>query len=457
MIDLFRHKIQDKNVCLLGFGREGRSTYNYIREHWPDKQLTVADRDQNLFDNLPASIHEDPHLIFNTGGNYLNNIGDFDVIFKSPGITLHTLNGLIQHEKITSQTDLFLSAFSSQVIGVTGTKGKSTTSSLIHHIATKARNNVILVGNIGTPPLDLVHRVNAATLIVYELSSHQLELISKSPGVAIILNLLPEHLDRFADLKAYHNAKLNIAMKQDDTGLLIYNADDVHLEESLLNIGRNQGMYPYSLQKILDQGSYLDQDQIVCSLDHSRAVFALRDFKLQGEHNLMNLMAAVLACKLKNIANEDIMQGMSSFIGLKHRLEYIGKYGGIHFYNDSIATIPEATMEAVKAIKDVDTLILGGHDRMLDYQELISFLILSDIRNLICIGDAGKRIYEGLKSQDASQAVFLANDFEQVFEIIKKECNPDGICLLSPAAASYDMFNNFEERGDLFLKLARSI
>ena len=184
---------------------------------------------------------------------------------------------------------------------------------------------------------------------------------------------------------------------------------------------------------------------------------SVSNFQLMGKHNIRNLMAAILACKINSVPDAAIQSGIASFKGLRHRLEYIGYHGNIHFYNDSIATIPEATIEAINALENVNTLILGGFDRGLDYSGLVSFLINSEVQSIICTGIAGQRIFNELQESNPSKTCFYAENYLQVFEYIKTNCSRDGICLLSPAAASYDMFKNFEERGNVFSELARSI
>jgi UDP-N-acetylmuramoylalanine--D-glutamate ligase len=448
-----------KRVCLLGFGLEGRSTFNYFRKTLPDLRLTVLDKDAGLAGKLPEAILHDPMANFILGDNYLSATDDFDLFIKSPGITLHTLNGIIPRDKLTSQTDLFLSAFHSQVFGVTGTKGKSTTASLIYHLMRQQDENVMLVGNIGTPPFEMVRDINRNTRIVYELSAHQLEIISKAPKTAILLNLLPEHLDHFSSLDAYHAAKLNMVKLQDAGNILIYNHDDHYMNEAVQKVsGGMQDIYTYSLSEGSLKGCYLKGEELICNTGGENRRFSIKEYKLKGTHNILNLMAAVLACKVSKLDDTAIIAGISSFKGLRHRLEYVGFHGGLHFYNDSIATIPEATMEALKTLGKIDILILGGHDRRLDYSGLVSFLILADVHNIICIGEAGDRILAELREQEgAGHTLFRAENYDKVFEIIKDVGKQDGICLLSPAAASYDMFKNFEERGDLFTRLARSI
>ena len=215
------------------------------------------------------------------------------------------------------------------------------------------------------------------------------------------------------------------------------------------------------MAKEINPGAYLNgSGQVVFNLGDRHTVFDFsKRMYLPGNHNLKNMMAAVCVCKIFQIPDEIITEAVLRFKGLEHRLEYVGEYGDIHFYNDSIATIPEATIEAMKTLKDVDTLILGGKDRGIDYNNLIKFLAGSNVNNLIFLGEAGKRIYEGINLVDKtkSKKCFLIMEFNEASQIIKKYTKPGSICLLSPAAASYDMFNNFEERGEAFKKIARNI
>jgi UDP-N-acetylmuramoylalanine--D-glutamate ligase len=457
MLETLRRLTEDKKVCLLGFGREGRSTYSYLREALPELNLAVLDKDEGLFGRLPDSIIHDPRLSFALGSKYLDQVNEFDLVIKSPGITLHRLNGAVSPDRLTSQTDLFLSAYHDKIIGVTGTKGKSTTASLIYHMIREQDADVLLVGNIGTPPFEMLRDITERTRIVFELSSHQLEVIHRSPGTAVLLNLFPEHLDHFRDIRAYHEAKLNITRFQGNSDVLIHHHDDPYLRQAVDRFFRGQKRFTYSLTNELEDGCFMNAGELVYNAGSESVSFSVEKFRLKGQHNLLNLMASVLACKLNRVDDRAIARGISSFRGLKHRLEFVGNYGGINFFNDSIATIPEATMEAIKALGKIDTLILGGYDRQLDYTELISFLVLADVRNIICTGDAGKRIFDGLKESGVRRNLFMAGNYEKIFDIIKSVSQQDGVCLLSPAAASYDMFKNFEERGELFSRLAKSI
>jgi UDP-N-acetylmuramoylalanine--D-glutamate ligase len=453
MIDFVKNKITGKLLLILGFGREGESTYNFLTKHFSEINLTIADKDETI----PLKINDSKVRLI-TGENYLESINDFDIIFKTPGISLNHLPFEVKREKITSQTDLFLEFYSRQIIGITGTKGKSTTSSLIYHIFKLFTVDAILVGNIGVPPFDVIDDIGENTRIVFELSSHQLEFISKGPKTAILLNLFQEHLDHYKSFEEYQQAKFNILRYQDLSGNFIFNADDNLIDILIQQNNLQRNYYGCSLNMSNECGCHLENEN-VCFIDMlgCKTFFILdEDRHLKGDHNIRNIMAAICACKLANIPNEIIAEGIKSFPGLEHRIEYVGEFNNVHYYNDSISTIPEATIEAIKTLGDVSTLILGGFDRGIDYGLLIDYLESSSIHNLIFLGAAGKRILDGLiRKNIRGKKMEFAENFEDAVKLAKHITAINGICLLSPAAASYDMFKNFEERGRVYKKLVR--
>jgi UDP-N-acetylmuramoylalanine--D-glutamate ligase len=473
MIEFIRQRFADKSIVLLGFGREGQSTYAVLRKVFPDMQLTIADLNEGVCEN-PLLKHDD-QLHFITGPDYLGKLTGYDVIFRSPGIPVWkiirevTLPDNIQEsinnqsnvlsilrEKITSQTELFLEFYSKQVIGVTGTKGKSTTSSLIHHIFKTAGRDVLLAGNIGNPVFHFTDIINPGTTIVFEMSSHQLEFLKLAPHVAVLLNLFQEHLDAYETYEAYQFAKLNITKYQQPGDFIIFNADDPQVGKLAAPYLNNRHSRPFSINDQMQPGGFI-RDGFVCFADENQVTPVWKihqDRFLRGEHNLKNIMAAVNVAMICGIEPEMIEDGIATFKGLEHRLEYVGEFHRIHFYNDSIATIPEACMEAIKAIPNVDTLIAGGFDRGIDYAGLAEFLSRSSIRNLILLGAAGKRIREHLILIDHSgKKIFYINRFDDFKAIAFRETRPGSACLLSPAAASYDEFRNFEERGKRFREM----
>ncbi len=484
---LIRSKFEGKSVVLLGFGREGQATYQVFRRVFPQKQVTIADANVAIRTN--PLVASDRHVDFITGTGYIEQISGFDYIVRSPGIVIwpyvegdvrhmehHGQSGnfpaasdhndslivrpVIRREQITSQTDLFLQAYGSQVIGVTGTKGKSTTSALIFHILKTGGFEAVLAGNIGNPVFHFAEALTPKTLVVFELSSHQLEFLTRGPHIAVLLNLFQEHLDAYQSFESYQQTKLNIARYQCAEDYLIYNADDPLVAEkvnALMPVSQSSG---FDATQELNPGCFIRDGWIWFASGHEEnKVWKIhQDRFLKGDHNLKNIMAAISVARLSGVSNEDIEDGIGTFKGLEHRLEYVGEFGGIHFYNDSIATIPEACMEAIKAVPAVDTLVAGGFDRGIDYSPLAMFLAGSAVNNLILVGAAGKRIGKVMeKAGTQDKKLFYINRFDDFIAIAIRETRPGYACLLSPAAASYDEFRNFEERGKRFRELAQGI
>jgi UDP-N-acetylmuramoylalanine--D-glutamate ligase len=457
MIDYIKKNIADKKILILGFGKEGQSTYELLRRALPSQIITIADLDKEIEKKNP-SLANDTNLNFILGESYLDHLNDFDCIFKTPGVSLKDIDYPFNVEKITSQTDLFLKVFSKQVVGVTGTKGKSTTSSLIYHILSLQNQNVVLLGNMGIPPFSMLDKIDTTTKIVYELSSHQLEYLTVAPCISVLLNLYQEHLDHYKSFEHYQLAKWNIALHQNTDDYFIYNSDDSLINDLIKKNNLKRKYFLFSAEKPVENGCYLQGEKIyfskdgdtICIYDSAETPF------LVGNHNLLNLMAAINACKLLNVPDNIILEGIKTFKGLPHRIEYVGLYNNIHFYNDSISTIPQAAIQAVEALKNVDTLILGGFDRGIDYSELISYLAKSNINHLIFIAEAGKRMLDILQIKFPEIKNFdYVDSMESAVIIAIQKTQPEKICLLSPAAASYGMFKNFEERGDVFKNLIK--
>ena len=447
--DYILQKIQGKKIIILGFGKEGVSTYRFIRKHFPDMPLTIADGNANL----RTDEFDDHKIKFVTGEKYDQNLNNYDLIFKTPGISFNKINYWIDNERITSQTNLFLEAYHQQVIGVTGTKGKSTTASLIYHILHEAGRDVLLAGNIGVPFFDIIEKMTDDTLVVAELSAHQLEFVHCSPDYAVLLNLYQEHLDHFNSFNNYIIAKMNITKYQKYENFFVYNGDDEHIPDLVKQheYNRNRcifGTKPYN-------GLYaccIDQVIHFALNGHVEDEYNLRNYhNLPGTHNYYNIMAAIAICRRVGLSHDDIMSGLRTFKGLPNRIEFVGQFKGISFYNDSISTIPEATIAAVKALRKVDTLIIGGYDRGIEYGILIDFLRKNPVPNLVFTGPAGKRIFNEWKPQgNLPEAYILEDDFRKIVDFIFEKTEEGRIALLSPAAASYDQFKNFEERGRIF-------
>jgi len=273
-----------------------------------------------------------------------------------------------------------------------------------------------------------------------------------------LLNLFQEHLDAYPDYEAYQLAKVNIAKFQQEGDYLIFNLDDERVEGHLRPFLDQRQSFPFSVLREPQPGGFI-RNGWICFSDGAKLISVWKihqDRFLRGEHNLKNILAAVNVAMILGTEPQVIEDGIATFKGLEHRLEYVGEFGKIHFYNDSIATIPEACMEAVRAIPKVDTLVAGGFDRGIDYAMLAGFLCKSKVRNFILAGAAGKRIGEHMERLDLNEKnIFYILHFDEFRDIAVRETRPGYACLLSPAAASYDEFNNFEERGQRFRDLVK--
>lgn len=439
-----------KKVAILGFGKEGKSTFNYIRKHNPSFKLFVLDRNENLV-NENEFLRGDTATKIIIGYNYLDNLRDYDVIIKSPGISLKDIDTSRFEGNITSQIEIVLECFREQVIGVTGTKGKSTVSSLIYKVLKDQNVDTLLLGNIGTPVFDYLDDIKDNTKVVIEMSSHQLEFIRTSPHIGIILNLYEDHLDHAGSIEHYHQCKMKMFEYQSRIDYAIYCSDNKTLND-LVNCKRRDTQlvnYKFDSGKQDFNTIYCDNNYIYCK---NKPVYNIIDDRnLIGRHNLSNIMAVFAVVNVLGLSNKEASKSINEFIPLEHRLEPVGIYDGVTYYNDSIATIPEATINAIESLGIVNTLIFGGMDRGIHYEEFVDYLRNSNVENLICMPDTGYKI----GSQITNKNVYKAENLESAVEIAKRVTKKGMICLLSPAASSYNQFKNFEEKGTCFKELVR--
>ena len=448
MLEKLLNYLENKKILILGYGLEGESTYRFIRNHFPEKNLYIADKNMNLL-NTKIELVEDPYVEVSLGENYLNGIEEYDLIIKAPGISLKDIDISKYKEKIISQLQLFLEFIDVYTIGVTGTKGKSTTSSLIYKVLIDQGKDAFLLGNIGEPIFNDIDYIKKDSIVVLELSSHALEYVKKSPNIAILLDIFEEHLDHYKTFEIYAAAKFNVANFQNENDYFIYNYDNENMKDFGFNYKEHD--FAVSLQTIPDtkNKSYLENDMIYCN---GKEMMNINEkMNLKGLHNINNIMFILSVCEILNLDIEKAIDSIKNFKTLEHRMEFVGILHGVEYYNDSIATIPEATMNAITALKNVNTIIVGGNDRGVDLSELIQFLNDDKmLENIICLPKTGEYIKEGLENS-GKNVVFkekLEDAVEYAMEITKKGT----ACLLSPAASSYGYFKNFEERGKLFKK-----
>lgn len=409
--------LKSHKIAILGYGREGQSTHKLIKSLLPEKEVLIAD-DKSLMADCTL---QDPRL------------ENYTLYIKTPGISMKKLQAL-DRNKITSQTDIFLQLYSAQTIGITGTKGKSTTSNLVYKILADQGFDVLLAGNIGLPLLEIIPNIKEDTIIVAELSAHQLEFVHYSPKVSVLLNLFEEHLDHFENYEQYKNAKYNIATKQRKNDVFIFNKNSKEIKVLLEKTPLQSRQKPFSKEEATIEANYL-----------------------KGEHNQMNILSAILASQEFGAKKEEAETTAKNFQPLAHRLEYVGEKNGVTYYNDSISTIPQATIEALKALKKVQTLILGGMDRGIDYSPIVEQIGEFEVKNIAFVGQAGRRIYKEMKEKANNYNCLLSDDYKEIVSWCKANTQKEKICLLSPAASSYDMFTNFEHRGEVFKQLIMEI
>ena len=436
--------LSDKNINILGFGREGQSTYKLIRKYLPNKIITISDLKENFQDNFDF-LQNDKNLNLISGEKYLDNLERFDIIIKSPGISFAKIDITQFKDKISSQMELFLQFFDNYTIGITEKKKKSTTSSLIYTILKDQNKDVLLLGNIGKPIFDYISEISNTTILVLEMSAHQLELMKYSPNISILLNLFEEHLDHYKSYEDYIAAKCNIYKYQHENDYFLYSLDNETLKEHVKN--PKAKTYTISINEKAD--IYLQNDDVI--FNNKKIYDRNQKRNLVGDYNLSNIMFTLVVSEILKLDLNKSINSINNFKTLKHRLEFVGNVDGINYYDNSIATVPMATIEAIKALKNVDTLIIGGMDRGIDYTDFIKYLDSSDISNIVCMPKTGHDIAKKLKNKKT----FIVNTLEEAVDISKKVTGKDMSCLLSPAAASYGFFKNFEEKGDLFQKLVK--
>jgi UDP-N-acetylmuramoylalanine--D-glutamate ligase len=431
--DFLTSFIKDKKICILGFGREGRSTFNLFTKIGGFSSITIADLS-------PIDSVDGASLI--CGKNYQSTLNDFDIIMKSPGIVLE--EGALKDEtKLFSQTEVFMSVYRENIIGVTGTKGKSTTTTLIYHVLKSSGKNAVLLGNIGIPCFDGDFSEDDDLSIVFELSSHQLEYTEISPHMAVFLNIFPEHLDHYGTFEKYYDAKKNIYLFQKEGDLLVAH-ETVAPKNSPANVITFGDGGDVKINH--DSFSYFGEN-VSLPAGSSRLV---------GAHNVNNIASAYSICRALGISKEQFLSSLSTYTPLPHRLQNIGEKDGITYYDDSISTIPQTAIQALLSLKNVGTLLVGGMDRGIDYSPLIEFLSDYDIENVIFMYDTGKRIIAESEGVNHKFKAHFAPDLKSAVDLAKKVTPKGTICLLSPSAASYGFFKNFEERGDKFKEYALS-
>ncbi len=426
--------LSGKTVCILGYGREGKAMVSALEKYAPDCEITIADSDSTI------EPENGKHWL-QVGEGWLKNLEKFDVIIKSPGIPPNLLTSLPPY-LLTSSTQIFLDTIADRgavTIGVTGSKGKSTTASLIYAILNTQypipnTRNVILTGNIGEPSIAHLDDIKKGTIVVMEMSSYQLMNLTTSPHIAVITSFFPEHLDYHGSLRAYREAKANICRFQEPDDLVFFQADTA---ASLAKEGLGRKI-PFSADE--------------CPVD-------LSETQLIGDHNASNIAAACMVATVLGIDGSTVIKTLKNFRGLPHRLQSLGIHHGMEWIDDAISTTPESTIAALDALgDDVQTIILGGQDRGNDFSKLAKRIKKSSIQTILLFPGSGPRIREALVEAKVEIELIDVDSMEKVVALAKSKTIPNtqypilntSIVLLSTASPSYGMFKNFEEKGEKF-------
>jgi len=442
-----------RKISIAGFGRTGKALLYFLLDDPSVSEIIIFDdKTVELTEFRDRTGIKKLELV--SGNEGINKMGGSDLIIFSPGV-----NGRDERFQSLRTAGIrmisemeFASFFTgSAIIAVTGTNGKSTTVSLIHHILKRSGINSFLAGNIGTPLISEVKEIDKNSIVVLEVSSFQLEEIEKfKPEVTLILNVTPDHLDRYPDISDYIDAKLNILKNLTPDDPVILNYDDPFLRDKFYNT--NEGNFRkvwFSLeQKEFEEGAWSDGNKVFINTLRSEETIELEGNPLIGSHNLENILASLLAVSIAGISLKNFPGALQSFRGLPHRMEVCGEKDGVRFINDSKATNVEATVKSIKGIDGNIALILGGKDKGGNFT-LIKDYIGKKIKRIILIGEAADTISAALNSDKKfiTRADALDEALGKGFEVL---AGSGGTVLLAPGCASFDMFSNYEERGNIF-------
>jgi UDP-N-acetylmuramoylalanine--D-glutamate ligase len=450
-------ELNNKRVLVVGLARTGVATASFCAARGAVVSATESRPESEVAD--AAAKLRAAGVLLELGGHKQETFLRQDLIVPSPGVPAQAPLLRAAHAKgITIWSEIELAyrflPLDSRLIGITGSNGKTTTTSLIAHILQSHGLPAILAGNIGTPLISKLDEIHPGTYIVTELSSFQLELIeSFRPSIAVLLNLTPDHLDRHGSMEAYGRAKARIFENQRASDAAILNADDA---PSVGIAPSRPRVFWFSRKKSVDRGAFLrGQDIVFHSNDPEREEVLLRmqDIKLPGAHNLENVLAAAAAARIAGVDPKAIPNAVRTFPGVEHRLEFVAEIAGVRYLNDSKATNVDATLKALDAFPGRIFVILGGKDKASDYTLLRNSLRQKAILALL-IGTAAEKI----ESQIAgSVAIERAGTLDQAVEVASHAARPGDIVLLAPACASFDQFENYEHRGRVFKQLVRRL
>lgn len=453
-LDEFKHNVAGKNITVIGIGISNLPLIKYLVSLGAN--VTACDRRsaEDLGENYTEL--EKLGVKFNLGDGYLNNLSG-DMIFKTPGMRYDVPELLKAKENgsiVTSEMEVFFEVCPSHIIAVTGSDGKTTTTTLIHKMMTDAGYKTWLGGNIGNPLLTDTEKMKENDWVILELSSFQLHTMRNSPEIAVITNISPNHLDMHKDYKEYIDAKKNIMLYQNEGDTLIVNADN----QVTADIGKsaNGAVKYFSRNGMADV--YLDGNIIKRGIVE---ILNIKDIKIPGMHNVENYMAAIAAVS-GLVSKEVIVNVAKTFGGVEHRIELVRTLDGVKYYNSSIDSSPNRTINTLRVFPNKVIMIAGGKDKGIPYDE-IGPALAEHVKVLILIGATSDKIQEALDAEINKTGngkdieVIRATSYEDAVNTARSKAHAGDVVLLSPASTSFDMFRNFEERGNLFKKIVNEL
>lgn len=453
-LDEFKYNVAGKNITVIGIGISNLPLIKYLVSLGAN--VTACDRRsaEDLGENYTEL--EKLGVKFNLGDGYLNNLSG-DMIFKTPGMRYDVPELLKAKENgsiVTSEMEVFFEVCPSHIIAVTGSDGKTTTTTLIHKMMTDAGYKTWLGGNIGNPLLTDTEKMKENDWVILEISSFQLHTMRKSPEIAVITNISPNHLDMHKDYKEYIDAKKNIMLYQNEGDTLIVNADN----QVTADIGKsaNGAVKYFSRNGMADV--YLDGNIIKRGIVE---ILNIKDIKIPGMHNVENYMAAIAAVS-GLVSKEVIVNVAKTFGGVEHRIELVRTLDGVKYYNSSIDSSPNRTINTLRVFPNKVIMIAGGKDKGIPYDE-IGPALAEHVKVLILIGATSDKIQEALDAEINKTGngkdieVIRATSYEDAVNTARSKAHDGDVVLLSPASTSFDMFRNFEERGNLFKKIVNEL
>jgi UDP-N-acetylmuramoylalanine--D-glutamate ligase len=454
---------RDKRVVIIGAARQGialsrflvgRGAQVVLSDNRPEEDLREAQRD---LDGLPVE--------WALGGHPVSLLGGADLLCLSGGVP-PTIPLVVEAQKrgipLSNDSQIFIEETPCKVIGITGSAGKTTTTTLTGLMGQVAKEGspyrkTFVGGNIGAPMIAFIDEMTSDDLAVMELSSFQLELMSRSPHVAAVLNIAPNHLDRHGTMEAYTAAKLNILTCQSSEDVAVLWRDDVDswaLAESVH--GR---LYSYGRTRLPngERGSFLEDGSIWLRTGEGQVeVMPLEDIKLRGEHNLLNVAAACVVAAAVGLPAEAIRAGVEGFTGVPHRLELVRSWRGADWFNDSKATAPQMAVTAIKAFDEPLVVLAGGRDKNLPWDEFAQ-VVAERVDHLILFGEAVEVIRAALDNEAADYTLGVCRNLEQSVHTAAGIVSPGDVVLLAPGGTSFDEFKDFEERGQRFKDLVNAL